>query len=102
MKYLCHKSDLECFCLFDGYNFVGNMDTNSHFHVWSYCTTKDERVSPYGRGSINKYSGTSITGLRGHLGGGCEEVSLSRAEYNPDIPLGDMITAVDSCLILIH
>jgi hypothetical protein len=109
VEYPRHNSGPEPFAVnafasFDGDNFVGDMDSHSHLHAWSYRTADDdnEGVNPYGAESMSTaaHHASALTlsaGLRGHPGGGGRrEVSLSGAEYDPDRPLGDMIAGVDS------
>ncbi|KIM72446.1 hypothetical protein PILCRDRAFT_829734 [Piloderma croceum F 1598] len=76
---------------------------DSHLHAWSYRTTDndDGGINPYGGESMSTaaHHASALTlsaGLRGHAGGGRREVSMSRAEYDPDRPLGDMTVAAGS------
>jgi hypothetical protein len=107
VEYPRHNSGPEPFAVnafasFDGDNFLGDMDSHSHLHAWSYRTADndDEGVNPYGGQSVSTaaHHASALTlsaGLRGHLGAR-REVSLSEAEYDPDRQLGDMIAGVDS------
>lgn len=106
VEYPRHNSGPEQFAVnafasFDGDNFVGDMDSHSHIHAWSYRTADDDDgINPYGGESISTaaHHASALTlsaGLRGHPGGR-RDVSLSGAEYDPDRPLGDMIAGVDS------
>jgi hypothetical protein len=101
---LCPESfAVNAFTSFDGDNFVGDMDSHSHLNAWSYRTDDDDQgVNPYGAESISTaaHHASALTlsaGLRGNpAGGGRGEISLSGTEYDPDRPLGDMISCVDS------
>ena len=108
VEYPRHNSGPEAFAVnafasFDGDNFVGDMDSNSHIHAWSYRTADDddEGINPYSGESMSTaaHHASALTlsaGLRGHIGCGAREVSMSGAEYDPDRPLGDMTAGVDS------